>query len=227
MTIALSSSGLQKTNADRYPKDFTFAVGSSQYHCPMFIAEFVSPRVSTLHDSDPTLTSITLEMDDSKELFASFLNLTYGSRVALDEANHEFFRAFARELRNSELISMIKSRFPEHVNAETVIETLQEKTRYCESCSEEFDFITKHFEELSEVVLTSLNQDQIYGVFRNPNFQISNEDWLFSTLQRCWEEDSKYLFLTEFVQFEHLSVSRFGEFISDLIELLPFLNRSI
>jgi hypothetical protein len=48
----------------------------------------------------------------------------------------------------------------------------------------------EHFEELSEAVLTSLNQDQIYGVFRNPNFQISNEDWLFATLQRCWEEDS-------------------------------------
>jgi hypothetical protein len=29
------------------------------------------------------------------------------------------------------------------------------------------------------------------------------------------------------VQFEHLSVSRFGEFLSDFIELLPFLNRTI
>jgi hypothetical protein len=227
MTISLSSSGLQRTTADRYAKDFVFAVGNSQYRCPMFIAEFVSPRVSILHDADPTLSSITLESDDPNEFFASFLNLAYGWDVALDEANHGFFRAFARELRNSELISTIKSRFPERVTSETVIETLQEKSRYCESCSEELDFIARHFEELSEAVLATLDQDQLYEVFRNPNFRISNEDWLFATLSRCWEEDSKYLFLTEFVQFEHLSASRFGEFISDLIELLPWLNRRI
>jgi ubiquitin C len=172
---------------------------------------------------------MTIETRDPHRHFAAFLELGYGFDVALNVTNQLYFRWFAEDLGNVELAAVIKRAFPDVLTCQNVVNVLQRKTEVNEMCHEEIEFIAQHFEEddLCASVLKNLAVDQISEIFKSSKFRISNEDWFFATLSKHWESDSRFLSLSEFVQFEYLSASRFRAFVSNLIEILPMLNQSI
>jgi hypothetical protein len=77
--IALSAKGFRNLPKNIYKNDFTFIVGQNRYHCPSFIASFLSPRICHLQMSDPTLQEFEIETNDETNSFQNVLELCYGS----------------------------------------------------------------------------------------------------------------------------------------------------
>jgi hypothetical protein len=53
LDISLSVKGLKNIPTNLYENNFTFTVGQSRYHCPSFIASFLSPRICRLQSNYP------------------------------------------------------------------------------------------------------------------------------------------------------------------------------
>jgi hypothetical protein len=63
--IKLSAKGLGNLPANVYENDFTFIVGENHYHCPSFLASFLSPRICRLQMNDCTIREFVIETEDS------------------------------------------------------------------------------------------------------------------------------------------------------------------
>jgi hypothetical protein len=59
--ITLSAKGFRNLPRNAYENDFTFIVGESRYHCPSFIASFLSPRICCLQRNDSTIREFSIE----------------------------------------------------------------------------------------------------------------------------------------------------------------------
>jgi hypothetical protein len=90
--LTLSAKGLRNLPSNVYSNDFTFIVGESRYHCPSFIASFLSPRICHLQMNDATLLEFHIETDDPDHLFGELLQVCYGSSVRISE-NVSFFKS--------------------------------------------------------------------------------------------------------------------------------------
>jgi hypothetical protein len=58
--VSLSSKALQRVESVTHEKDFAFIVGDERYCCPSFVAEFLSPRVTSLRAEDITMDEFYL-----------------------------------------------------------------------------------------------------------------------------------------------------------------------
>jgi hypothetical protein len=77
--IHLSSKGLAQLRENYYENDFTFIVDGLEYHCPCWVADFVSPRISRLRSSDATIRKFCLEVKNLSDSFERLLFCRHGS----------------------------------------------------------------------------------------------------------------------------------------------------
>jgi hypothetical protein len=82
----------------RKEQDLTFIVGTDYYFCPWFVADFISPRVSRLHATDPTLNQFLIETIDPDHHFNDFISLGSGSEISVTDVNRSFLISVSREL---------------------------------------------------------------------------------------------------------------------------------
>jgi hypothetical protein len=73
--LNITARGLRNLNKSMIKNDFTFIVGDHHYHCPWFLAEFLSHRVSQLGSVDITMNEFVIETQDPETLFESILSL--------------------------------------------------------------------------------------------------------------------------------------------------------
>jgi hypothetical protein len=103
---SLSATGLQRLEAVDHEKDFFFIVGDERYDCPSFVAEFLSPRITTLRSQDITIQEFSLNTADPNHYFGALLSLGFGREISLSENQLSFVRSVSGELHNYELFEM-------------------------------------------------------------------------------------------------------------------------
>ena len=81
--ISISSKGLNKLKNQFYENNFKFIINNNEeYYCPKLLSDFISPVIFKLHQTDPTLTFINLNLKNYKNNnFEKFLNLLYGEEI--------------------------------------------------------------------------------------------------------------------------------------------------
>jgi hypothetical protein len=94
--ISLSAEGFRNLPRNVYENDFTFIVGENRYHCPSFLASFLSPRICDLQTKDPTLREFCIETKDPTNLFSKLLEVCYGSSFRVCESK-SFFMSILKE----------------------------------------------------------------------------------------------------------------------------------
>jgi hypothetical protein len=107
--LFLSAAGLSRLPRGGYADDFTFDIGSAEYSCPCFIADFLSPRICALRCADPTVQSFWVRAGDPGSHFPAFLALARGSRLPVTPSSREFLSSVCCELRNLELYEQLFS----------------------------------------------------------------------------------------------------------------------
>jgi hypothetical protein len=75
VAASLSTRGLTNVRLEDSRHDFTFIVGGGRYRCLPSAAQFLSPRVRSLHSIDATIDEIAIDVDDATGLFGAILDV--------------------------------------------------------------------------------------------------------------------------------------------------------
>jgi hypothetical protein len=223
--LSLSANGLQRLETIDHAKDFTFIVGGRRYLCPSFVAEFVSPRVSSLRSVDITIDELSLETQDPDHQFGLVLSIGFGREVVLSEREIRFVRSVCGELWNSELFELTFS----HEKGKSQGEDLKAGLSLLSGDGDNFEWkipiIASHFHEFSVSDFDHINRRFLEGILNDSKLVLQDEDSLFEIIHQLASEDFSYFGLLEYIRFEFVSpecMKRAFEFISNSFDSITF-----
>lgn len=242
-SVTLSSAGLKNLviNSNMATNEFRFVFGEKELLINNVFAEFISPAVSRLHKSDPTINTINISSyftnpsKVSKNQISDIFNdenislleqLSKGNSININENNILNMQIISILLGNEELfqkISKLNSIENDPNNIEFCLQQI-ELFSYCSRSSNNLfdyskaiDFISSHFYSIEEERLKKLPKTVLYSIISNSNLKIKSEDWLFDFINQIFKEDaSGSISITEFYEqlnFLTLSEAKFEEFL--------------
>jgi hypothetical protein len=181
--------------------DFTFTVGDEQYRCPCFVAEFLSPRISQLRSSDPTLREFRVNTADPNKDFEQCLSLGQGHEVSLLEAKADFYFEIALQLWNQELFDLICDLHGCPDNK--VVGRLSIASQVGVDCESLIGDCRSSFTNLSSSVLSKLNIELLSSILSDQKMlHITSEDDLYKFIKTQMARDFQYSALFKFIHFE-------------------------
>jgi hypothetical protein len=202
LNVGLSGRGLRNVKRSFYENDFTFMIGAARYDCPLFIAEFISPKVARILSIDPTIREFYVEEEDPLHEFATILNLGSGCCARITESNSNVLKSLRCKLWNRELFDLISRHFEGDLSCENVIPRLQFLSEAQEDYEVELDFICSHFSEMLKSGLNNLNASLIHELICRPSLRLLTEDSLWNFIHTSFCNDSLFSSLLECVKFD-------------------------
>jgi hypothetical protein len=230
MALQLSLNRLTELPDPLYAKSFEFLVGGESAKCSTLVADFLSPKIARMRVADPTINYFELETKCSSAQFEQFLSLASGAPIPETGPNVECFFFLSHELGNQELLSHLcptdkSTKAP--LTPANVLSVLHFNEHLELDCEREISFLASHFEEFCDSDLADWDVDRLYILFSHPQFQISNEDFLYAFVLRRAREDMSFISLLEFVHFELLSDVSISQFIEDSSWFWNSLNSAV
>jgi hypothetical protein len=192
----LSAHGLRSANQISR-KDFRFVSGSNAFVCDRFQAGFLSPRVTKLILTDPTIEEFSLQDSDSKskckiDMIESLLN---SESLIVDEKNIEILDCLSDDLENVEMKEFVLQ-FVEKSEPLTIsncLTRLKMKLKSGILVSEEKEFIAIHISDIEVEDLRQIEEELIKDILRLKSLRIENEDWLIELIFNLGPSYSKLL----------------------------------
>lgn len=221
--------------------EFCFIFGKHELRMNNIFAEFISPTVSYLHKTDPTINSIHYEnifSTNSKFLIEELFNeetlsllkkISSGFPIEINKEQGFNMQLISIIINNEELFEKIDEIYPFNINEFNVDYYLQhlQVFHYFLGNSQHFnyskiiDFIASHFYSIDENKLLYLPRSILHSIISNEHFKIKNEDSFLDFINRVFsiendqEKDnfSKIDFY-EKIEFLGLSDKKFQEFLN-------------
>jgi hypothetical protein len=228
LKLSLTAKGLAILPSSIYKNDFTFMVGGHKYECPSIIAEFLSPAICRLRETDISLISYTVNTNDSTGEFLKFLSLGQGSTLSIDSSKHSFYYDVCEQLENSELLAVLMNGIEVEMTSNTVLKRLKRIQRVNGDFGKEIEFAASHFNEISSSIsvsnsgsisdCNSITFEILYLIPAHPSLKVKDEDWLLSFVIDIVSKNDTYFSLFEIIQFEYLSDSGIRQFV-DIISM--------
>jgi hypothetical protein len=205
--LSLSSNGLHHLNHGRYENDFTFFVDGAAYCCPLFVAEFISPRLCSLQSVDATIRELFIDAKDPDHCFSQVLSLGFGGELPLEltAEGRTFVQSVAGELWNSEMFDLTIADSGDSLDRGQLLARLAFLSQTGSNCDDEVETLASSFYEFEVSELDRLDFSVLYAVLSNRALVLQNEDSLFDVVTRHISRDASYFALLEFVRFEFLS----------------------
>jgi hypothetical protein len=217
--VHLSAKRLKQTHGGS--GTFAFKVGANTYSCPLFVAEFLSEKVSDLRAVDGCLCELMVEVRDPDEKFSDFLALGFGEEIAIHDGNAEFLRAICVELGNEEIATEVFRKFCDKTGNNELIEKLSEIGG---NVQKELDSLAAGFCDIDPNVMSELPIDLLYELFSQSSLKLKSEDWLCEFILNAADDDHDYFKLLEFIGFEFLSPNAMTAFIERIDVSMPYLT---
>jgi hypothetical protein len=211
----LSARGIKTLPFHLYINDFTFHVGKKSYPCPSFIADFLSPRIASLHASDATVDSYVVRAIDKNDAFRSFLALGFGEELVIDTVSFPFFSEVCEELENSEIAAQLSEYLEtdEELTLENVYDRFVLRKRFHLNLDAETNFLALNFHQLPETILSALRLPDLTAILTNDLLKLRTEDSLFDFIASRVIREPGCFMLFDTVNFEFLSNDRIHTFI--------------
>jgi hypothetical protein len=191
------------------------------------IADFLSPRVSSLLSKDETIREFHLNTQDPDHRFGRFLSLGYGCEVAFEDGDLHFVRSICRELLNSELFQLTFEGTDGEIENHELFVRFAFSSEMGEVTGDDLKLMASRFWEFSVSDLEHLSVEVLGGILSEGELLLNDEDSLFEVIYRVASRDLSYFPLLEFVRFEFLSdrcIQIAFEFLSRSFE---FVTRGI
>jgi hypothetical protein len=223
--LSLSATGLQRLERVNHEHDFAFIVGTERYPCPSFVAEFLSPRITSLRSQDITIDEFSIATEDPSHHFESLISVGFGKEVSLSGNDLSFIRSVCGELWNSELLETTLKREEGEMTVEELKARLEFVSGVDGSCGYDISVIASHFHEFSVSDFDHLSGSILELILKDEALVVRDEDSVFDVIYRRASSDNSYFRLLEFVRFEFVSVDcmdRALEFISGSFESFTF-----
>jgi hypothetical protein len=242
--LRLSLKNLQ-TAARIARNDFTFMIGSDQFHCDRFQAAFMSPLIANALSADPTVSEFVFQISnsdseihiDSVSTFVSnsiamLERLICGEAVQLSDSQFSEMEILCEFLGNPDLNEQIVSFLTkgEELSVSNSLLRYRQKSRFSLSVTSELTFIASHFFEFQSVDLQKLTVSELETIVNSESLSLESEDWFLDLILGF---GSDYRNLVYAVRFEFLSSCSMNQFFdsisySDLDERLwlKVMNRA-
>jgi hypothetical protein len=210
LKMNLSSAGCHRIESLPICKDFTFVVCDRRYHCSIFSASFLSPRVFRLLCSDPTIDFVDIG-EHSVSVFESLFSLLNLSFVSIKKDLLNEALLICRELENEELVSIISSKLYDSiaVTIENVLCVVKSKFAGGLDISDDVSFIASHFHEFEDNVFSSVGIEIGERIIRSPSLCLTSEDSLVEAILSSSQES-----LIFYVECEYLSESGIERYLN-------------
>ena len=205
-SIILSSSGLKNIVINQYDEwdEFCFIIGKRKIKMNKILAEFISPAVSHLHHSDPTINSYDIEeiihnncdemieetRDEFESTVISFLEeITRGNFIEINTTGKSihYIKILSIILENDELYELINEINRSEKGIDELLseigiiyklgfyERLNKGARIiCDICN--------HFSEIKRTRLIKLPKTILYSILSNAHLNILNDE-LFEIIE--------------------------------------------
>lgn len=246
-TFILSCEGLQNVIFMNFNDEdiFHFIIGENDIEMNRFFADFISPRVSRLHQSDPTINSLYLndyiqasekiaEITSDSGLINNFRQISKGYSIEINEDMSHKMRILSILIENKELYEKMNELFPistTEANLDSCLQYLQYFDTYknndffYQTISNQaiFDLIASHFYTIEKTKLLKLPKTILYSILSNKNLILKNEDSLLDFIDQIFAnpKSNKNDFLPklsfyELIEFESLSDKKFNELVDNI-----------
>jgi hypothetical protein len=223
--LSLSAKGFQRLESVNHNRDFSFIVGNERYPCPSFVAEFLSPRITSLRSQDITIDEFTIKTEDPDHHFEILLSISSGREVSMSGNELAFIRRVCGELWNFELFEATFVHHEGEITAEELKARLEFLSGVDGSCEFDIPVVASHFHEFSVSDFDHLSRSVLESILSDGSLIVRYEDSVFEVIHRRALSDASYFGLLEHVRFEFLSGECMGRalaFISKLFDLLTF-----
>lgn len=223
--------------------DFIFNFGEYKVRMHTFLAEFISSRVSKLHQADPTINILNFfkpsnnENNKTKEIFDlslinAFINISVGNEITINQTMIEKLLFLSIILDNSNLYDEMNKLYSifdnnEHDKIDQYLEYLifyeeqNQQDHYIKKYHDKIiDFISSHFYLIEEKKLLKLRKNVLYLIISNDQLKLNNEDSLFDFIEKLFSKE-EYLYENKILFYEqiemiYLSESKFRMMIENI-----------
>lgn len=241
-TLILSSSGLKnvifsKTKDVNDLEEFRFILGKEELKTNYLFAEFISPRVSRIHQTDPTINylnfadyshnSESLNSNIHKTILDQVDQLSRGNSIEITKEMIKDLQQISIFLGNIELFTKLSELF-ESKNDEELIEKFLISLQFTENDIFIFnferekeqenviDYIASHFYMIEEEKLLKIPKNILYLIISNEKLQLKDEDSLLDFIDKLFDQNDDEITKTIFyenVEFKSLSEEKMKQFI--------------
>jgi hypothetical protein len=185
--------------------DFAFIGNSCQIQCTRFQAAFISPRVHSLLQEEPTLDSLFLECQpqpmDEKRVFDFIERLLQGLTIEPLDFEISAFLGVASFLGNRELAAKLLGDDP--VNQSNVCSRLRRNSVVGISVEEEIEFAAARFHELDPEQLKGVDLCILEAIVSSDSLRLHDEDSLLNFI--CSVDSASQIVLLRYLRSEYLS----------------------
>jgi hypothetical protein len=227
ISLSLSAHGLSELPPNIYENDFTFIVDGRRYECPSIIADFLSPLLCRLRQSDSSIHEYELNIKDPNDYFYNFISLGRGETISFSRTSRAFYFQICESLENKELLRAFLDK--EELTVGTILNRIRTHCALKSDCTAEISFAASHFHEIpiSEFDMIEWNANILSSIFSNESLKVKDEDSLVSFLCDFSKRNSTCLSLFDHVRFEYLSRSGLSQFIEIITESFDYFSFSI
>jgi hypothetical protein len=191
------------------------------------VAEFLSPRVSSLRAGDVTIQEFCLEIDDPHHFFTDVISLGFGHEVSVGEGEITFLRSVCKEFRNYELFEMTFDHPSGKLDRQQLMARLEFLSGVDSACNCDVGMIASQFYEFAVSDFDDLSFSVLHSILSDPTLVLQTEDSLFEIIHRHASQNAAYIPLLEFLRFEFLSDQCMRSAFDFLSTSLDFLTLGI
>ena len=242
-SFILSSAGLKnviftKTKGLDDSEEFRFIFENYELKMNYLFAEFISPKVSRIHQIDPTVNyfNIKIHFPNSAHINKSILEkvaeLSRGNSIEVTKEMVNDIQQIAIILGNVELYTKISELFHEEneneeiersllllqfIENEMIIPNIQSDNQH----ETIIDFIASHFYLIDEEKLLKIPKNLLYSILNSQKLKLKNEDSLLDFINKLFEQpqedddESLKIEFFETIEFTSLSEDKMKEFLCD------------
>lgn len=199
--------------------EFSFIVNGKEYKTSRLISDLLSPVISHIHKSDPTINKFNIVTTKPGD-FSNFLKLVNFEENKFPETELVFIAEVLEKL-GTQSISIENEELKDQIANDNIFSLLKKhelfKSVYSKQIEIEIDFISSHLFELletSEEDLLKLDIEILERVINNGNLKIIKEDQLLKFVNQLYSNDRKYSILYDFILFEKVGGNEMKEFLS-------------
>lgn len=216
-SIQLKQSCILNVPIQNYDDPFTFVVNGEEFKTTKLISDLISPKISKIHQNDPTFDTITINTLNKKGHFPQILKLLSFNSIEIPSIEipfiSEVIEFLETELEVAQLMLTITSD-----NAFTLIQNYRTNgIFYGKFYQEVNDFISSHFNELCESHFEEFEKIDIeilHSIIQSKSIKLNDEDQLLKFVNKLYSKDSKYSILYEEVYFINTSSKSISEFVN-------------
>ena len=216
-SIKLLTTSILQVPLEVFEKNFTFIVNGVEYPTSTLIAQLLSPKISKILLTDPTINQITINTVHRGD-FQLFLDLLNFNSKDITSNDLNFIGEIVEQL---EIVQFDIKIVREEITVENVLSFLSNdenfKYFFSQQYQDEIDFVSKNFSEIERNQRSSLlhlSFDTLEAIVKNPKLEIENEDQLLNFINELYSISNEYSTLYEYVYFELVETHAIEEFLA-------------